>query len=89
MAQNPAKKQKTEHTESEEVYLQPQMSYPSDPKETVTAIINYLAAATNLSKSIVVHALIVNSGVVRDALEYLRNPQGFFSFLLLPRYLPL
>merc|ERR1711879_633305 len=49
----------------------------SDPKYTVSAVINYLKTATGQPQSVVVHALIVNSGSVQDALDYIKNPRGF------------
>lgn len=45
------------------------------------AAVNYLAAVTNVSRPVVIHALLVNSGVVKDALEYLKHPNGSFPFL--------
>ena len=47
-----------------------------DAQQTVLSVINYLRMATQQPQSVVVHALIVNSGVVRDAFEYIRNPRG-------------
>ena len=49
-------------------------------KETVDAVINSLINVTKLPKSIVVHGLIVNSGVVSDTIQYLQNPEGTFFF---------
>lgn len=59
--------------------------HQNSQKETVTGVINYLKAITNQPLSVVVHALIVNSGVVRDSLDYIQDPVGMFlvfSFLL-------
>ena len=50
------------------------------PKETVDAVINTLIALTKLPKSIVIHGLIVNSGVVSDTIQYLQNPEGEWLF---------
>ena len=47
-----------------------------DPKYTIATIINYLHVVTQQPQSVVIHALIVTSGVVQDALEYLQNPRG-------------
>merc|ERR1712232_231625 len=48
-----------------------------DPKYTIATIINYLHVVTQQPQSVVIHALIVTSGVVQDALEYLQNPREF------------
>lgn len=48
----------------------------TDPKHTVCSVLTYLKQESGQPQSVVVHALIVNSGVVQDALEYMNNPRG-------------
>ena len=52
-------------------------------KEIVLSVINNLMLTTKLPKSVVVHGLIVNNGVVSDTIQYLNNPQGLSLLLLL------
>ena len=47
----------------------------NSPQDIVHSVLNFLITASGQSQSVVIHALIVNSGRVGEALHYLQDPR--------------